>query len=1579
MTFRRIVSLLLVLALSIGFLPASAFAAEKPDAPVMAASNILSSGKIRLTWDAVEGASIYRIYRSATRTGGYTRIKSTSSTAYTDSSADVGDTFYYLVKAVSDSGSTSASSNKVSATAKLPRTTVTLSNVTSTGKIKVSWTAVEGAEGYEVYRATSKNGTYKRIKTTTATSMTNASTTAGKMYYYKVLALAADPAANSALSSARARTCKLAQPVIKVSAVTATGKNKISWSAIDGAESYDLYRSTDKSTWTKIQSTTETRLIDNEAVAGTKYYYRLRAISSNSSANSAYSSGKSRTTDLAQPVLTLTNEASGRVTIRWEAIDDAVEYKVYRAESEGGTYTRVKVTEETAYTDTTAAAGQTYYYKVIAVAANTGGNSAYSEVVSGVFTYPEGLNLSISLNEDGRPYLTWNEVEGATGYRVYRSYQETAGFKLLSTRTATYYTNPSAPEGVALYYQLRAVDADGNVLETSETVPVLLELSEEETLLTRYVCVPSVNLYTAPDSSSTALPLRYMEALRLGQAVITSTASAWYRVFYQDDLYYLWMETGEEKLTDTASSFSYTGNTEVQQAVLDLAMEIHNDWNTIYATGQSNGVANSDGTYGFNAPGLVKYIFNTVMQQEVPFYSLSQVLDTLYATTELYNAGYPGELTVTDIAMEDIQPGDVLFFGTSEVSYCGIYLGSGEFLYSTSSWEDGVCIMPLNSFLKNLLAIRRYLPESVTAANTTEYIVGDYKTYKLYSEKNSSSTVLKTLALYDAVTVLYTDSGSWAYVRAEDGTEGYFLVKYFGEYEYLDYVTLSASLNDEGKPYLTWNKVKDAESYEVYRSMTETGGYELLSTSTNTYYTNASAPEGIQLYYQVKALAADGTEIDVSDPVSVTTELAAEETLLTKYVFVPVVNLYELPDANSEPLSLRYMEELQLGTSVIVREDGTWYRVFYSDQLYYLWSANIDESLTSQKSSFIYTGNTDYQQQVIDLALEISQEWNTIYAHEQSNGIANPDGTYGFDCSGLVAYIFNRVMQSVVPTYRLYSALETQYATTGIYNAGYPGAFSASDVAPDDLQPGDILFFTSLADGTASTEIGHCGIYMGNNEFIHSTSSWSDAVCIMRLAGSYLENYVGARRYLPETVTSADTVKSIVGPYYSYNLYSEQNSESAVLATLAQYDPVTILFTDNETWAYVRTEDGTEGFFLMEHLGEYEYLDYVTLSAELNADGKPYLSWNKVQGAESYEIYRSLEETTGYSLISTTENTYYTNTTVPEGIQLYYQVTALDADGNAIDTSDAVSVTIGLSGEETLLTSYVNVLSVKLYALPDTASDSITLRYMEEVQLGSVVTSSWHRVFHNDTLYYLWMESGDGKLTNGKSSFTYTGNTELQQEVLDLASEIANDWNTIYATGQSDGVANEDGTYGFNSPGLVKYVFNTVMQEKVPFYALSQVLDALYATGEMYNAGYPGEFAVSDVAEADLQPGDVLFFGSGTTVSYCGIYLGNGEFVYSSSSWADGVCIMPLSGFRDSLVKIRRYLPDSVIPADTVGTISGSYKNYKVYAEKSASSTVIATPALGDSVTLLFTDNGSWGYVRTADGIEGYLLLKYFT
>jgi len=83
-------------------------------APVLNIGLSVSSGKPMLAWDAVPGATSYRIYRSTSRGTGYSLLATTTSTSYVNTSAAKGTTYYYRVKACNAAG-LSPYSNIVSA------------------------------------------------------------------------------------------------------------------------------------------------------------------------------------------------------------------------------------------------------------------------------------------------------------------------------------------------------------------------------------------------------------------------------------------------------------------------------------------------------------------------------------------------------------------------------------------------------------------------------------------------------------------------------------------------------------------------------------------------------------------------------------------------------------------------------------------------------------------------------------------------------------------------------------------------------------------------------------------------------------------------------------------------------------------------------------------------------------------------------------------------------------------------------------------------------------------------------------------------------------------------------------------------------------------------------------------------------------------------------------------------------------------------------------------------------------------------------------------------------------------------
>lgn len=151
---------------------------------------------IKLTWNKVLGASGYEILRSTSKTGTFSKIKtvtSGSTLSYIDTSLSCATTYYYKIRAYrTASGKKNYGDYSSIASAKpVPAKTSVSLKKASSSSIKVSWSKVSGASGYEVYRSTSKTGSYSKVKTVTSgvtISYTNTSLSKGKTYYYKVRA-----------------------------------------------------------------------------------------------------------------------------------------------------------------------------------------------------------------------------------------------------------------------------------------------------------------------------------------------------------------------------------------------------------------------------------------------------------------------------------------------------------------------------------------------------------------------------------------------------------------------------------------------------------------------------------------------------------------------------------------------------------------------------------------------------------------------------------------------------------------------------------------------------------------------------------------------------------------------------------------------------------------------------------------------------------------------------------------------------------------------------------------------------------------------------------------------------------------------------------------------------------------------------------------------------------------------------------------------------------------------------------------------------------------------------------------------
>lgn len=153
--------------------------------------------KIKIGWAKVPGADGYEVYRSTTSDGKYSRVGTVtkcSTVSFTNSGVTTGRTYFYRVRAyrmIDGKKVYSPYTKHKSGKALLPvPTNIKTKNVT-TSSAALTWKKVTGADGYEVYRANTKNGTFSKIGTLTKGSTlnyTNKNLTTGKTYHYKVRA-----------------------------------------------------------------------------------------------------------------------------------------------------------------------------------------------------------------------------------------------------------------------------------------------------------------------------------------------------------------------------------------------------------------------------------------------------------------------------------------------------------------------------------------------------------------------------------------------------------------------------------------------------------------------------------------------------------------------------------------------------------------------------------------------------------------------------------------------------------------------------------------------------------------------------------------------------------------------------------------------------------------------------------------------------------------------------------------------------------------------------------------------------------------------------------------------------------------------------------------------------------------------------------------------------------------------------------------------------------------------------------------------------------------------------------------------
>ncbi len=259
--------------------------AFKADMPADLQTKAINYKTVQISWSSVDNADGYMVYRR-TADSGWKKIASrVTDISYKDQKAVTGTTYYYTVKAYSYAwGEMTVSSydkDGVAGKARLGKVKIATANSESYSTIRVTWNKVSGANGYKVYRSTSKDGKYAAIGSTaknSAVTFLDKKAVTGKTYYYKVRAYrnVSGKKVYGSYSATEKAKAVLSAPTLSAGSTSKTAV--LEWSKVKGADGYQVYASDSQNgTYTRIKITKGTGATDESLLTGKTRYYKVRA------------------------------------------------------------------------------------------------------------------------------------------------------------------------------------------------------------------------------------------------------------------------------------------------------------------------------------------------------------------------------------------------------------------------------------------------------------------------------------------------------------------------------------------------------------------------------------------------------------------------------------------------------------------------------------------------------------------------------------------------------------------------------------------------------------------------------------------------------------------------------------------------------------------------------------------------------------------------------------------------------------------------------------------------------------------------------------------------------------------------------------------------------------------------------------------------------------------------------------------------------------------------------------------------------------------------------------------------------
>ena len=449
-----------------------------PSAPEAPTAIATSSSTIVLKWNAVEGADIYGIYQDDVLIE-----NAVFDTVFTVKELEAEKEYCFSITAINNGGESAKSGNACATTLEAeepvvvaPAAPVLTANTVTETTVVLSWTKVENATSYNVYQGVNV------IAAITGTTYTVEGLTSGTEYTFTVKAVN-EAGASEASNEVKVTTVKVEEPdepeqpeqpadttVFAAPVLTAAVVNDsaiLSWNAVDGAISYNIYVGDNKVLSLK---ETETKLFLSTP---REYCFSVTAVNETSESERSNVVCVSKEiidepVAIDAPVLTavVVNDSA---ILSWNAVDGATSYNIYVGDN------KVLSLEETE-TKLFLSTPREYCFSVTAVNETSESERSNVECVSKevndepgdepeepeqpadttLLAAPTNLRAAVKQDIPGYNYkfeitMMWDAVDGAKGYDIYVNTADTTGFYMGYTN-GTAYVAGTNNEGTLEFY-----------------------------------------------------------------------------------------------------------------------------------------------------------------------------------------------------------------------------------------------------------------------------------------------------------------------------------------------------------------------------------------------------------------------------------------------------------------------------------------------------------------------------------------------------------------------------------------------------------------------------------------------------------------------------------------------------------------------------------------------------------------------------------------------------------------------------------------------------------------------------------------------------------------------------------------------------------------------------------------------------------------------------------------------------------------------------------------------------------------------------------------------------------------------